>query len=80
MIAQWGDVISAEQIFVGMLAVGGNDGVNTDNTLTIAYCVKTAVDLVEPFSERVADLVKCDQLDCVLVSNPLQWHAGYVCA
>ena len=67
-------------MLVGVLSVRGNNGIDTDNTLTAANGIDAAMDFVKPFSQGVGDLVKRDQLDCVLVTDPLQWHSGYICA
>ena len=65
---------------MGVLSICGNDRIHTDHALMAADGIESAMDLVKCFSERVRDLVKRDQLDCILVSNPFQWHAGHVCA
>ena len=65
---------------MGVLALGGNNGIDADDTLLAAECIDAAVDPVKRFSERVRDLVKRDQPDCFLVSDPFQWHTGYICA
>ena len=76
----WGFGVLQIIFYMGMMALGGNNGVDTDHALATADRIYTTVDLVERFSERVRDLVKRDQPDCFLVSDPLQWHAGYICA
>ena len=65
---------------MGVLALGGNDGIDTDFALPAADCIDAAVNLVERISEGVRDLAKRDQPDCFLVSNPFQGHSGYICS
>ena len=60
--------------------MGGNNGIDADYALTTAERVNTAVYMVKRFSEGVRDLLKRDQPDCFLVSDPFQWHTGYICA
>jgi hypothetical protein len=45
---------------VRVLAVGSDNGVDTDDALAAAECVDTAMDVVERFSESVRDLIKRD--------------------
>lgn len=63
-----------------MLTDGGDDGIYTDHALKAADGIDAAMNLVKRFSERVRDLVKRDELDCFLVSDPFEGHAGYICA
>ena len=67
-------------MFVGVLAKRGDNCIHTDYALMATDGIDTAMDVVKCFSERVGDLVKRDQPDCVLVSDPFQWHTGYICA
>ena len=67
-------------MFVGMSSKRGDNGIHTDHALTASDGIDTAVHVVKRFSKRVRHLVKRDQPDCVLVSDPLQGHAGYICA
>jgi len=64
---------------MGMLSGRGDDGIDTDNAAVATDGIDAAVDVVKGFSERVANLVKRDEPDRFLVSDPLQGHAGYVC-
>ena len=43
------------------------------------YLRAGAVASVETITEGVRDLVKRDQPDCFLVSDPFQGHSGYIC-
>ena len=45
---------------MGVLALGGNDGIDTDSALPAAECIYAAVNVVERISEGVRDLIKCD--------------------
>ena len=65
---------------MGVLTDSGDDGIYTDCTLQAADGIDSAMNLVKRFSERVRDLIKRDKLDCFLVPDPLEGHAGYICA
>lgn len=67
-------------MLVGMLALRGNDGVDTDHALATADGVDSAMNLEQCFSKGVADLVKRNQPDGFLISDPLERHSGYVSA
>ena len=66
-------------MFVGVLPQRCNNGIDADLALKSADGIDAAMDLVEYLSERVRDLVKRDELDCILVPDPLKGHAGYIC-
>ena len=45
---------------MGMLALGGDNGIDTDHALAAIECVNATVDMVKRFSEGVRDLAKRD--------------------
>lgn len=60
------------------MAPAGHDGIDLDRAALTGNGIDTAANTVQRPPQGIAHLVQCNKTDCLLVTDPLQWHAGYV--